>query len=50
MWVQWGKTVVGEDKNILGQLANIGRSKLEANRCQFFNKMLGHFGSKKALL
>lgn len=49
MWVQWGK-MVGKDKNILGQLANIGRSKLEANRCQFFNKMLGHFGSKEALL
>lgn len=27
--------MVGKDTKILGQLANIGSSKLEANRCQY---------------
>lgn len=30
--------MVGKDTNILGQLANIGSSKLEANRCQYLEQ------------
>lgn len=37
MWVRRGK-MVGKNTNILGQLANIGSSKLEANRCQYLSR------------
>lgn len=30
--------MIGKNTNILGQLANIGSSKLEANRCQYLTR------------
>lgn len=40
--------MVGKDANILGQLANIGSSKLEANRCQYLEQDVWTFWKQES--
>lgn len=47
MWVRRGK-MVGKDTNILGQLANIGSGKLEANRCQYLEQDVWTFWKQES--
>lgn len=42
--------MVGKDTNILGQLANTGSSKPEANRCHYLEQDVWRFWKQESLL
>lgn len=48
-WESSDVGAVGKDTNILGQLANIGRRELEANRCQYLEQDVWTFWEQKSL-